>query len=79
MRDDLGNVLLDRSSTRIALDDSWRHIVWTETNGEARLYIDGVLDETVFNYARGPVSPNTTTLGGFMSASGAQRFFQWRS
>jgi hypothetical protein len=66
IRTDTGGVLVDRHSTRTALDGTWHHVVWTETNGFARLYIDGVLDETEFSYARGALSLNATTLGAIL-------------
>jgi hypothetical protein len=66
IRDD-GNVLrLDRSSTRVALDGTWHHVVWTETNGQAKLYIDGSLDESDFTYTRGVMTLNQTTLGAIL-------------
>jgi hypothetical protein len=71
IRNDVGLTLLDRSSTRTVLDDTWHHVVWTETNNEVRLFIDGVLDETSFSYPRGGLSLNATTVGALLNALGA--------
>ncbi len=74
IRNDVGLTLLDKSSTRTVLDDTWHHVVWTETNNEVRLFIDGVLDETSFSYPRGGLSANATTVGALLNASGAANF-----
>ncbi|HWN94288.1 MAG TPA: LamG-like jellyroll fold domain-containing protein [Methylomirabilota bacterium] len=75
VRNNAATVLLDRTSTGTPLDGTWHHVVWTETNGEARLYIDGLLDETSFHYTRGSLSLDTTTIGALLNASGASNFF----
>ena len=74
IRNPLGNIIMDRYSTRVALDDTWHHVAWTETNGEARLYIDGVLDDTTFNYTRVPLALETTTVGAWQNVNGASNF-----
>jgi hypothetical protein len=74
IRNPLGNIIMDRYSTRVALDDNWHHVAWTETNGEARLYIDGVLDDTNFNYTRVPLVLETTTIGALQNVNGASNF-----
>ncbi|HEY0549068.1 MAG TPA: LamG-like jellyroll fold domain-containing protein, partial [Verrucomicrobiae bacterium] len=74
IRNDVGLTLLDRSSTRTVLDDTWHHVVWTETNNEVRLFIDGVLDETSFSYPRVGLSLNATTVGALLNALGAANF-----
>ena len=55
-----------RKSTRVAFDNNWHHLVWTDANGQGKLYIDGALDETDFTYTRAPLSPNTTSLGAVL-------------
>lgn len=62
IRNDAGTALLAANSTRTALDNTWHHVVWTETNGFGRLYIDGVLDETDFLYTRGTLTLDQTSL-----------------
>jgi hypothetical protein len=69
IRDNANAVTLARNSTRAALDGTWHHVVWTETNGFGRLYIDGVLDETDFAYNRTPLTLNQTTLGAILRST----------
>ncbi len=69
IRDNNNTVVLSRNSTRPALDGTWHHVVWTETNGLGRLYIDGELDETDFPYARTALSLNQTTLGAILRSA----------
>jgi hypothetical protein len=69
IRNDAGGVLVDRQSSRSVLDGSWHHVVWTETNGQGRLYIDGALDETDFSYARTNLTLDQTALGAIARAS----------
>jgi hypothetical protein len=64
IRNDAGVELLNRNSTRTVFDNTWHHIVWVDKAGQGKLYVDGVTDETDFTYAPGPVSLNTTTVGG---------------
>ncbi len=52
VRSDTGSTVLSRLSTSAVFDDSWHHVVWTEKGGQARLYVDGLMDETNFNYSR---------------------------
>jgi hypothetical protein len=75
IRSDSGTVLLDRNSTRTVFDGTWHHIVWTDTKGQGRLYVDGVLDETSFNYTRGTLSLNATTIGALLRGDGGTNFF----
>ena len=60
VRTDLGAnaPIVGRLSTRPVFDGSWHHIVWTDANGQAKLYVDGNLDETDYAYTR----PNNLTL-----------------
>jgi hypothetical protein len=57
-----------RKSTRPVFDNEWHHVVWTDNNGSARLFIDGVIDETDFSYTRGLLTPTTTSIGGILRA-----------
>ena len=56
-----------RQSAIEAFDDTWHHVVWTESNGDAQLWIDGELDPTDFSYERGVVDFDTASLGGIAS------------
>jgi hypothetical protein len=61
LRNESNNVLIARHTTRTALDGTWHHVVWTDNNGQGRLYIDGELDETDFFYTRPGSIPFTQT------------------
>ncbi len=67
IRTDGGTPIIDNlKSTRSVFNSTWHHIVWTDQNGTARLYIDGQLDETEFSYPRGVLTLNTTTIGALI-------------
>ncbi len=65
--------LNDVLSTGVAFDKSWHHIVWTDNNGTANLYIDGSKDATSFNYTR-PSFSSTSNLIGNQAQSLSQNF-----
>ena len=44
------------STQQVALDNSWHHIVWTDINGTAFVYIDGILDSVDFSYTPVPMT-----------------------
>jgi hypothetical protein len=69
IRNDAGVVLLDRFSTKPVLDFAWHHVVFVETNGQARVYIDGQLDDSDFTYTRGVLSLNQTAAGAIVRAA----------
>ena len=75
IRNDSAGVLVDRVSTRPVLDSNWHHIVWTETNGQAKLYIDGQLDETDFTYTRGALTLDQTTVATILRQLGPSPTF----
>lgn len=68
IRNDAGQAVAF-DSTREVLDGTWHHIVWVEANGQARLYIDGLQDETDVSYTRGTFTFNQTSLGGILRAA----------
>jgi hypothetical protein len=75
VRPDTGGALLNsRPSTAVGFDNNWHHIVWTDDNGQGRLYIDGVLDLTDYTYTPAPRAATITSLGGVMR-SGTGNFF----
>jgi hypothetical protein len=74
IRNDGGTVLLARDSTRAVFDGTWHHVAWVDSNGRGKLYIDGVLDETDFDYARGTLTLNTTTVGAVLRRDPSHRF-----
>lgn len=59
-----GTTLLTASSAGDVFDGSWHHVVFSDNNGTAALYIDGVLDATNFNYTRsGTFAQNSSNIG----------------
>lgn len=67
VRNDANSPLVNgRRSTRVVFDDAWHHIVWVDSNGQGKLYVDGVQDETDFSYVRGALTLNTTTAAGIL-------------
>lgn len=70
IRNDANHELLNRASTRPVFDGVWHHILWVDNNGVAKLYIDGVLDETDFTYTpEGTLSLDTTSVGAIVRTS----------
>lgn len=69
IRNDAGAVLLDRTSARTALDDTWHHVVWTDNNGHGKLYIDGVLDDNDYQYTRSTLTLDQTALAAIRRAT----------
>ena len=61
-------------STAIAFDDEWHHIAWVDANGDAALYIDGVLDATDFSYTKPVLELDTTTIGGILRSTPSHWF-----
>ena len=55
-------------------DDSWHHIAWVDANGTATLYIDGLADGGNFNYTRGTMALDTTSIGGILRADPSHWF-----
>ncbi len=67
IRNDAGTVLVPHiRSAGIAFDNTWHHILYTDEYGAAKVYIDGVLDATNFNYTPGTLTRDTTTIGGIL-------------
>ena len=65
----------DRKSTRAVLDNTWHHIAWADANGHAKLYVDGVLDETDYTYTRpASIALQTTAIGALVRATPANYF-----
>ncbi len=55
-----------RHSQGVAFDGTWHHIAWVDDNGQAVLYIDGVLDGTDFSYTKGDMPVDASTIGGIL-------------
>jgi hypothetical protein len=66
----------DVLSTNTALDSTWHHVAWVDQNGVGLLYIDGVLDQTIFNYTRsGAITLSNTTVGALLDTGSPQYYF----
>jgi hypothetical protein len=66
----------DVLSTATALDGTWHHVAWVDQNGTALLYIDGVLDQTVYNYAHpSAMTVLNTTMGALWRAASPDLYF----
>jgi len=55
-------------------DDTWHHIAWVDENGDARLYVDGLLDGGDFSYTRAALALDTTTVGGILRGAPSHFF-----
>ena len=74
IRSDANSVLLDRTSAFTAFDGNWHHVVWTETNGRGRLYIDGVLDNNSYSYTRGTLTLDQTAIAAILRSTVSANF-----
>jgi hypothetical protein len=75
IRDRNGAVQVNTHSEAVALDGTWQHIAWVETNGQATLYVDGEEDST-FTYSPNPAlrADEITSLGGILRATASHWF-----
>ncbi len=64
IRNASGTVLCEAVSTSLVFDETWHHFCYTDNNGDAHLYIDGVEDATDFSYTRQTLDFNRSTIGG---------------
>lgn len=71
LRSDAGTELVAKLTTSAVFDDTWHHVVWTDRNGKARLYVDGQLDATIFDYNRTgqTLTLNQTSVGAIQRAA----------
>ena len=55
----------------IVFDNTWHHLAWTDDHGAAKLYVDGNLDPTSFNYSytAGSLTLNTTAIGALVRST----------
>lgn len=65
----------DVLSTGTALDGTWHQVTWVDQNGTGLLYIDGVLDPTVFDYTRSSFTLSNTTVGALLDTASPQYYF----
>lgn len=57
------NSITSATTTKVVMDGKWHHCVWTDSNGTASFYIDGVPDVTNFNYTPSTVTLNQMAVG----------------
>ena len=76
IRNDAGTALLNGPvSARPVLDNTWHHLVWVDSNGVTRLYIDGTLDTTSLRYTRsGTFTLDRTSIGAVVRAAVGNQF-----
>ena len=60
--------------TLTAFDGTWHHIVWTDNDGDAALYVDGVRDPADFSYGKQAMSLNRVSFGAVLRASPCCQF-----
>ncbi len=75
IRSDANRELVNRSSARPVFDGAWHHLVWTDTNGNGKLYIDGTLDETDFTYVPSTLTLNRTSVGAVVRTNVSNMVF----
>ncbi|WP_160164641.1 LamG-like jellyroll fold domain-containing protein [Pedosphaera parvula] len=62
-----GTQLNHRQSSQVVFDNTWHHIAWVDDRGTVKLYVDGSLDQTNFNYTvTQPYTFNTTSIGALV-------------
>ena len=66
-------ILNHKKSIAVVFDNTWHHVAWTDDQGTAKLYVDGNLDATSFNYTytSGALTMNTTAIGALIRATTA--------
>jgi hypothetical protein len=67
--------MADTLSAGTALDTTWHHIAWVDQDGNGLLYIDGVLDRTIYSYTRGTLNFNNTTVAALLDTGSPQYYF----
>lgn len=52
-------------SAATVFDDTWHHVAYVDTAGDARVYVDGVLDGNSFDYRTTSAGTQTSSYGTF--------------
>jgi hypothetical protein len=63
-----------RRTSLEAFDGQWHHIAWVDNNGFATVYVDGVADTNDFNYTRGVLTANITSVGAIQRGTAGAHF-----
>ena len=84
IRDDNNSSVIYRGSDPTAMpfavcDGDWHNWVWTDNNGSAKMYIDGIavqseISSGEWNYTRGTLTLNTTTIGALIRNASAPKY-----
>lgn len=76
VRNDANAALLNGPvSARPVFDNTWHHLVWVDSNGVTKLYIDGTLDTANLRYTRsGTFTLHTTSVGAIVRAAVGNQF-----
>lgn len=72
-----GGLIFTLDTTTVFKVGKWYHLVWTDSSGDADLYVNGKLDSTDFDYTpSGDFDFDSTTIGAVRRAgAGASQFF----
>jgi hypothetical protein len=73
-----GTIKAHTLSSNTVFDNSWHHIVFTDSNGTVYLYVDGKLDSTDFSYSKSGVGSfnlaNRSCIGSRCSTTSSSNF-----
>ena len=65
IRNDSQSGIVDMYSATTVFDDTWHHVCYVDNCGDARVYVDGVLDSASFDYRTAAGGPQSNTYGPF--------------
>lgn len=65
IRNEAGRDIINWRSDAVVFDDKWHHVAWIDVAGDAKLYIDGVLDTRNWDYRSVIGSPQSASYGSF--------------
>ncbi len=66
--------LSHRLSQTQPFDNTWHHLAWIDRDGQAELYVDGILDGQDFSYSKTAMTLNRTSIGAILRASDSFHF-----
>ena len=75
IRDNDGTVRLDTIGNKVAYDNVWHHIIWSDNNGSYKLYIDGALDISG-TYVKNIKTLDNARISSWSALSGTGGYFQ---
>lgn len=75
IRSDDSTTLLSVTGAEVVFNNTWHHVVWTDNNGAAKMYVDGNICTTSFAYTRSKaLTLNITAIGGLQRTSFTNQF-----